>query len=131
MVEPEEFLAGVLGFTEELSRYAVQKATARDLAAVQGCRDVVDAILGQFLQFDLRNSALRRKYDGLKYTLKKLEVGQTLIHLPEPFFFFAPCIYEPNLNFICSLHHDLMPCCHLLDSQNTIYELSLVGVAAE
>jgi len=25
-------------------------------------------------QFDLRNSALRRKYDGLKYTLKKLEV---------------------------------------------------------
>ena len=27
------------------------------------------------LQFDLRNSALRRKYDGLKYTLKKLEVN--------------------------------------------------------
>eukprot|EP00955_Chlamydomonas_euryale_P086367 364208-Chlamydomonas_euryale.AAC.22 len=29
---------------------------------------------GQFLQFDLRNSSLRRKYDGLKYRLKELEV---------------------------------------------------------
>jgi predicted translin family RNA/ssDNA-binding protein len=73
LVEPEEYLAGVLDFTEELSRYAIQRATLRDNAAVQKCREVVDGILGQFLQFDLRNSSLRRKYDGLKYTLKKLE----------------------------------------------------------
>jgi hypothetical protein len=26
------------------------------------------------MQFDLRNGALRKKYDALKYTLKKLEV---------------------------------------------------------
>ena len=25
------------------------------------------------VQFDLRNGSLRKKYDGLKYTLKKLE----------------------------------------------------------
>lgn len=35
--------------------------------------------MGQFLQFDLRNSSLRKKYDGLKYTLKRLE--QTLYEL--------------------------------------------------
>ncbi len=29
--------------------------------------------MGQFLQFDFRNSPLRKRYDGLKYTLKKLE----------------------------------------------------------
>lgn len=30
---------------------------------------------GRFLKFDLRNGALRKKYDALKYTLKKMEVG--------------------------------------------------------
>ncbi|GAX76069.1 hypothetical protein CEUSTIGMA_g3512.t1 [Chlamydomonas eustigma] len=73
LVEPEEYLAGVLNFTEELSRYAVHRATQRDTNAVQRCRELVDAVMGQFMQFDLRNSSLRRKYDGLKYTLKKLE----------------------------------------------------------
>ena len=29
-------------------------------------------------QFDLRNGNIRKKYDSLKYTLKKLEVGCTL-----------------------------------------------------
>eukprot|EP00195_Chlamydomonas_chlamydogama_P017899 CAMPEP_0202896386 /NCGR_PEP_ID=MMETSP1392-20130828/5405_1 /ASSEMBLY_ACC=CAM_ASM_000868 /TAXON_ID=225041 /ORGANISM="Chlamydomonas chlamydogama, Strain SAG 11-48b" /LENGTH=216 /DNA_ID=CAMNT_0049581733 /DNA_START=141 /DNA_END=791 /DNA_ORIENTATION=- len=71
--EPEEYLGGVLDFTNELNRYAIQRATARDLAAVERCRGLVDAVMGQFLQFDLRNSSLRKKYDGLKYTLKKLE----------------------------------------------------------
>lgn len=28
----------------------------------------------QFLSLDLRNGALRKKYDALKYTLKKMEV---------------------------------------------------------
>ncbi len=31
--------------------------------------------MGELLQFDLRNGALRKKYDALKYTLRKLEVG--------------------------------------------------------
>jgi hypothetical protein len=40
---------------------------------VARCRDLVEALMGQFLQFDFRNSPLRKRYDGLKYTLKKLE----------------------------------------------------------
>ncbi len=32
------------------------------------------------MQFDLRNGALRKKFDGLKYTLKKLEVGAWHTH---------------------------------------------------
>ena len=99
IVEPDEFLAGVLGFTEELSRYSTQSATIRDVAAVIRCRDVVDAILGQFLQFDLRNSALRRKYDGLKYTLKKLEVGDTGMGLHRILlsFLYLPCCWHITL----------------------------------
>ena len=45
----------------------------RDVDAVTKCRDVVDALMGIFLKFDFRNGALRKKYDGLKYTLKKME----------------------------------------------------------
>ncbi|GIL98491.1 hypothetical protein Vretimale_3848 [Volvox reticuliferus] len=73
LAEPEEFLGGVLDFTGELNRYAIARATVRDSAAVQLCRDLVDALMGRFLQFDLRNGSLRKKYDSLKYTLKKME----------------------------------------------------------
>ena len=45
----------------------------RDVEAVKKCREIVDALMGIFLKFDFRNGALRKKYDGLKYTLKKME----------------------------------------------------------
>ena len=54
-------------------RFAVLRATARDTASVARARDAVDAIFGQMLQFDLRNGNARKKFDTLKYTLKKLE----------------------------------------------------------
>ena len=73
LAEAEEYLGGVLDFTGELNRIAVARATLRDKEAVLQARDVVEALQGQFLRFDLRNGALRKKYDALKYTLKKLE----------------------------------------------------------
>ncbi|KAG2498872.1 hypothetical protein HYH03_003064 [Edaphochlamys debaryana] len=73
LAEPEEFLGGVLDFTGELNRYAIARATVRDKAAVQRCRDLLDGLMGRFLKFDLRNGSLRKKYDTLKYTLKKME----------------------------------------------------------
>ena len=39
------YLGGVLDFTGELNRYAIARATVRDKAAVQRCRDLVDAIM--------------------------------------------------------------------------------------
>jgi predicted translin family RNA/ssDNA-binding protein len=36
-------------------------------------KEVVDEIYGEFLQFDLRNSELRKKSDQIKWSLKKLE----------------------------------------------------------
>jgi predicted translin family RNA/ssDNA-binding protein len=69
----DEYLGGLLDFTGELNRVAVLRATARDVPAVSRARDTVDAVFGQMLQFDLRNGPARRKFDALKYTLKKLE----------------------------------------------------------
>lgn len=49
-VTRDEYLGGVLDFTGELNRHAVKCATARDIPAVQQCRDVVDALMGIFLE---------------------------------------------------------------------------------
>eukprot|EP00200_Dunaliella_tertiolecta_P018647 CAMPEP_0202398662 /NCGR_PEP_ID=MMETSP1128-20130828/1467_1 /ASSEMBLY_ACC=CAM_ASM_000463 /TAXON_ID=3047 /ORGANISM="Dunaliella tertiolecta, Strain CCMP1320" /LENGTH=246 /DNA_ID=CAMNT_0049001845 /DNA_START=157 /DNA_END=897 /DNA_ORIENTATION=- len=67
------YLGAILDFTGELNRFCVKAATARDKEAVKRCRDLCDAIMGEFLQFNLRNSSPRKKFDSLKYTLKKLE----------------------------------------------------------
>lgn len=56
-----------------MNRVAIAKATTRDTQAVQNARDAVEALQGQFLRLDLRNGSLRKKYDALKYTMKKLE----------------------------------------------------------
>eukprot|EP00208_Stichococcus_sp_RCC1054_P006142 CAMPEP_0206139172 /NCGR_PEP_ID=MMETSP1473-20131121/4887_1 /ASSEMBLY_ACC=CAM_ASM_001109 /TAXON_ID=1461547 /ORGANISM="Stichococcus sp, Strain RCC1054" /LENGTH=223 /DNA_ID=CAMNT_0053532835 /DNA_START=215 /DNA_END=886 /DNA_ORIENTATION=- len=69
----EEYLGGVLDFTGELNRFAVAKATVRDTNAVQDCKDLTEGIFGQFLQYDMRNGAIRKKFDSLKYTLRKME----------------------------------------------------------
>jgi predicted translin family RNA/ssDNA-binding protein len=69
----EEYLGGVLDFTGELNRFAVQRATARDEDQVRRCRDLVESIMDQYLKFDFRNGGIRKKYDALKYTLKNME----------------------------------------------------------
>ena len=47
------------------------------MSGVHLCLKILSRITGWWLaQFDLRNGAVRKKYDSLKYTLKKLEVRQ-------------------------------------------------------
>jgi predicted translin family RNA/ssDNA-binding protein len=73
-VTDEEYLAGAcMSLCQTLSRYAIGRATARDLASVQATRDLVQQILDYLLTFDFRNGYLRHKYDGTKYALKTLE----------------------------------------------------------
>lgn len=70
----EEYLAGAcMGFAQDLSRYAMGRATVRDIGSVQKARDLVHEILEYLLKFDFRNGFLRRKYDGTKYALKAVE----------------------------------------------------------
>jgi hypothetical protein len=40
----------VLDFTGELNRWAIMRATARDKEAVAGARDLVDGLMGRFLE---------------------------------------------------------------------------------
>lgn len=73
VVEAEEYLLGLCDLTGELMRYAIMQATKRNKRAVENARDMIDAIYGQFVQFDFRNSELRKKYDSIKYNLQKVE----------------------------------------------------------
>jgi hypothetical protein len=71
IITDEEYLGGAcMGLCQDLSRYAMGRACARDVNSVQQARDLVNQILDYLLQFDFRNGNLRRKYDGTKYALK-------------------------------------------------------------
>lgn len=70
----EEYLSGAcMGLAQDLSRYGMGRATARDVDSVTAARNLVQDVLEELLQFDFRNGPLRRKYDGTKYALKTLE----------------------------------------------------------
>jgi len=70
----EEYLSGAcMGLSQDLSRYGMGRATARDVKSVEAAKDLVAEILDYLLQFDFRNGPLRRKYDGVKYQIKTLE----------------------------------------------------------
>lgn len=69
----EKYMCGLADFTGELVRLAVIKGTTRDIKEIEFIRNLVNDLMGSFLEIDLRNSDLRKKYDGIKWNLSKLE----------------------------------------------------------
>jgi len=57
----------------ELVEYCTGRAMERDVESVDLCRHMVEAINGRLLAFDFRNGPLRRKYDSIKYAVKRIE----------------------------------------------------------
>lgn len=72
-VDSELYLMGLSDLTGELVRKAVFLAGKCKVNEVIKIKDLVDAIYGEMLGFDLRNSELRKKFDSIKYNLRKLE----------------------------------------------------------
>nr|CCA27202.1 conserved hypothetical protein [Albugo laibachii Nc14] len=68
-----EYIGGVIDFTGELVRYAIARATVREVEEVKKAQCLVQLIAEQLVEFDFRNGFLRKKYDSLKYNLQKLE----------------------------------------------------------
>jgi predicted translin family RNA/ssDNA-binding protein len=79
IVTDEEYLAGAcIGLCHELVHYSISRASSAGIdptvvTDIQKARDIVAKIFEELLQFDFRNSPLRRKYDSTKYALKSLE----------------------------------------------------------
>ena len=73
-LEEENYLMGLCDLVGELNRRAVNAAIKGDVETPKKIRDVVDELYGFFIQLDLGNGELRKKVDGIKYELKKLEI---------------------------------------------------------
>jgi hypothetical protein len=58
----EEYLSGVISMNHDLSRYAIGRATERDVQSVLLARDLVSSVLDHLMKYDFRNGNLRRKY---------------------------------------------------------------------
>jgi predicted translin family RNA/ssDNA-binding protein len=72
-LDEEYYLMGICDLTGELVRQAVNSIIAGDSAQAEKIRAFVDKVYGQFLHLDLQNGELRKKFDSIKYDLKKLE----------------------------------------------------------
>ncbi|HLC74492.1 MAG TPA: hypothetical protein VJH88_01405 [Candidatus Nanoarchaeia archaeon] len=67
------YILGLCDLTGELVRKAVYLAGKGNVNDVIQIKDLVDTIYGELLAFDFRDNETRRKFDAMKYDLKKLE----------------------------------------------------------
>ena len=72
-VNEEDYLMGICDLTGELGRRAVSLTTKKKYKEVEEIKEYVDNIYGEFLKLDLRNGQLRKKFDAIKWNLKKIE----------------------------------------------------------
>lgn len=69
----EEYIAASIGWSQELSRYALQRAIDGDVQSVEIVRCALTELHQLLLTFDFRNGTLRRRYDAMKYYVKSVE----------------------------------------------------------
>ena len=72
-VSAENYIAGLCDLSGEIVRKAVNAAINDDVKTVIAAKGFVESLYYGLMQFDFRNGELRRKFDGLKYDLKKME----------------------------------------------------------
>ncbi|XP_068602489.1 translin [Brachionichthys hirsutus] len=72
-LDVEDYLAGVLIMASELSRLAVNSVTAGDYNRPLRISNFINDLDSGFRLLNLKNDPLRKRYDGLKYDVKKIE----------------------------------------------------------
>ncbi|KAJ1099788.1 hypothetical protein NDU88_004883 [Pleurodeles waltl] len=69
----EDYLSGVLTLASELSRLAMNSVTAGDYSRPLRISSFINELDAGFRLLNLKNDSLRKRYDGLKYDVKKIE----------------------------------------------------------
>jgi len=69
----DDYLHGILNMTNELSRLAVNSVTAGDYTRPLKISQFIGQLDSGFRLLNLKNDALRKRFDGLKYDVKKCE----------------------------------------------------------
>ncbi|OGM02112.1 hypothetical protein A3K72_04005 [Candidatus Woesearchaeota archaeon RBG_13_36_6] len=72
-VSSNAYLLGICDLTGELVRKAINDAIKGDMKSAFFIKKIVEDLYGELLKFDFRNGELRKKFDGIKYDLKRLE----------------------------------------------------------
>jgi len=69
----EEYLLGLCHLSNELSRLAVNSVTSQDYARPVSIADFLNSLQTGFRMLNLKNDNLRKRFDSIKYDLKKVE----------------------------------------------------------
>ncbi|XP_030452400.1 uncharacterized protein LOC115674194 [Syzygium oleosum] len=69
----EDYLVGVCFMSNELPRYVVNQVTAGDYDCPRKVLKFLTELNAAFRMLNLRNDFLRKKFDGLKYDLRRVE----------------------------------------------------------
>jgi len=72
-VELVDYLYGLCFLPNELARLCVTRATMGDYPLVENILRFVNELFSGFQLLNLKNDFLRKKYDSIKYDLKKIE----------------------------------------------------------
>ena len=72
-VDDEFYLMGLADLTGELVRKAINSAINEDFKTSIELRELVSELYDELLLFDFSNGELRKKFDSIKYDLKKLD----------------------------------------------------------
>jgi len=72
-IEFENYLLGICDLTGELSRKAINSAIKEKYSESKKIVEFVAELYGRLMQFDFQNGEIRRKFDSIKYDLRKLE----------------------------------------------------------
>ncbi|OAX76960.1 hypothetical protein ACJ72_08746 [Emergomyces africanus] len=69
----EEYLQALISLVEELSRLAVNSVTLGDYSRPLQISKFVSDLQAGFQLLNLKNDSLRKRSDGIKYSVKKVE----------------------------------------------------------
>ncbi|KAG8908411.1 hypothetical protein FRB99_006616 [Tulasnella sp. 403] len=72
-VTTEEYLHGVISLINDLSRLAVNAVTMKDYELPSKISTFVKELHAGFSLLNLKNDALRRRFDSIKYDVKRIE----------------------------------------------------------
>ncbi|EJC98116.1 Translin [Fomitiporia mediterranea MF3/22] len=73
MIQAEDYLHGLISLVNELSRWAVNAVTLGDFERPIRISIFVKNVFAGFSMLNLKNDSLRRRFDSLKYDIKKIE----------------------------------------------------------
>ncbi|MEK6968024.1 MAG: hypothetical protein AABX51_05325 [Nanoarchaeota archaeon] len=72
-VDSESYLLGLCDLVGELGRFGVHRIINNDYQTTVRMQKIVHNLYGKFMHLNLRNNELRKKVDGVKWELKKIE----------------------------------------------------------